>query len=627
MLKTKLLFLTLCISSVLNLAYAANIPNSQTNPDGSITITGSKNKQNVQNINSQPKKIPETVIVPQSNIPAPKPENFSATFGKPDNSGIPNSQFNSDGTITIKGGKNNAVSAATQTPQIVNQGKLGRTSASIGKATSGPSNSGVDLQVLQKQVENGEVNLPSITYSGNKNESSQQGKVLKFSGAEQGFQVSDNKEQPDRPDRSAAVSTGVDIARTVQSSPLPQFPVLAGGMQKPTSAVVPLPPLPGMAPGSQLPPLPDMSGSIGIPNSTPMNPEQYKMTLNSNTTGQAIDYTGKSIELPDSNTNEDKLEEHWTDLMQAQANLLMERGAPVKIAIVQTNNTLLRRFVIQGLLRSDDSRVSKMDTGLFPVMSQSYIDGKITPTCYILYDRKNLNALNQQEFIPLSKATDEKTAAAFIVGHMAAHCMDQFERSKIIPLKQIWYPAELAKYGVQPSAFRRIFYMRLTPGQYFAKQTELFDDNAQRQYEERLADIFGILWVLSNNNTAPIAKAVSALRKNMSETSPHNTLPVLKYSFVDSQSQNNRSLASLWQAARRNQFITGVSTSLGDAAPASVVNADMGSELKGAKHAKTDNSYVVGEDAKQIRKFGQSAPVPSFKSTPNFNDTNNPFTQ
>lgn len=626
MLKTKLLFLTLCISSVLNLAYAANIPNSQTNADGSITITGSKNKQNTSGVVSQPAKTSEAVIVPQSKIPAPKPENFNATFGNTNNSGIPNSQFNGDGTITIKGGKNNAVPAA-QSPQIVNQGKLGGTSASIGKATSGPSNSGVDLQALQKQVESGEVNLPSISYSGNKNDPSQQGKVLKFSGAEQGFQVSDSKEQPDRPDRSSAVAPGVDIARTVQSSPLPQFPVLASGMQKPTSAVVPLPPLPGMAPGSQLPPLPDMSGSIGIPNSTPMNPEQYKMTLNSNTTGQAIDYTGKSIELPDSNTNEDRLEEHWTDLMQTQANLLMDRGAPVKIAIVQTNNTLLRRFVIQGLLRSDDSRVSKMDTGLFPVMSQSYIDGKITPTCYILYDRKNLSVLNQQEFIPLSKATDEKTAAAFIVGHMAAHCMDQFERSKIIPLKQIWYPAELAKYGVQPSAFRRIFYMRLTPGQYFAKQTELFDDNAQRQYEERLADIFGILWVLSNNNTAPIAKAVLALRKNMSETSPHNTLPVLKYAFVDSLSQNNNSLSNLWQTARRNQFITGVSTSLGDAAPASVANADMGSELKGATHAKKDNSYVVGEDAKQIRKFGQSQPVPSFKSTPNFNDTNNPFTQ
>lgn len=622
MFKTKILFLTLCISSVFNNVYAVDIPNSQVNSDGSITITGSKNK----NSNSVNSTTPARLTTPKETVSSsPQSGSFTGNFGT--NKSIPNSQVSTDGTITVRGGKDNAV-PSTSSPGVVNKGKVGGTTASIGKATSGTGNGTVDLQALQEQVKSGNVNLPTMNYSGGGvSDNSDKGTVLKFNGQDRGFQVSDNKEQPDRPDRAPAIPSGVDQRKDVRSIPLPQFPILADGMAKPTSAVIPLPPLPGMAPGAKLPPLPDMTGAIGVPNPTPMNPEQYKMTLNSNTTGQAIDYTGKSIELPDGNNNDDKLEEHWGELMQNQANILMQKGAPVKIAVVQTNNTLLRRFVIQGLLHSDDSRVSKMDTGLFPVMSQSYIDGKITPTCYILYDRKNLRALNQQEFIPLSKMTNEETAASFIVAHMAAHCMDQFERSKIIPLKEIWYPNELAKYGVQPSAFRRIFYMRMTPSLYFSKQTELFDDNAQRQYEERLADIFGVLWVLSNNGNNNIIKAVSSLRRNMPETSPHNTIPVFKYAFIDSKTQITGSLSSLWKTARQNQFITGVSPSLGDSASKNVVNADTGSELKGAVDSKKDNSYVVGEDAKNIRKFGQNQPVSSFKGTPNFTDTNNPFTQ
>lgn len=610
-----------------------NIPNSQKNQDGSFTISGSSKGSNTTrastiNVPRGQANPDGSIVVQGGNVNRPVVSS---------NISIPNSQVNSDGSITIQGGVNNRVVK----DNVVNQGKVGGVSATIGKAQAqGGGGSTVDLEALQNQVQNGQVDLPKMEYKGGDNNggASKNSTVITFKGGEQGYQVhEEEKNQPDKPQRVPVPeagggnynsSIGPIPLPSARSLPLPALPVLANGVPTPNAAVTPLPPLPGMSNNANLPPLPNMTGMIGIPNSTPVNPDEYNTTLNSNTTGAAIDYTGRSIALPDTNSKEDQIEGYWANLMQEQANALMAKGAPIKIAIVQSNNVLLRRFVIQGLLKSDDSRVSKIDTGLFPVMSQSYIDGKITPTCYLLFDRKNLTVFNDEELKPLTKATNEKITASFVVGHMAAHCMDQFERSKVIPLKDLWYPNDLAKYGVQPSAFRRIFYMRMSPSLYFSKQTALFDDIAQRQYEERLADSFGILWAISNYNTATVTlpNAVIKLRQHLSESHSHYTLPAIRMSTLNAKSLNGNKLSDLWKQARNVQFLSGISSSLNDNAPKSVVSAEQTRELKGSPgNTKKDYTYTVGEEGKTIRKFGERHPTNSFNAPKNFKETNNPF--
>lgn len=596
-----------------------NIPNSKKNADGSITISGGRNN------NSNPvitKPLPANPVISSG----------SGNVNVSSNISIPNSNVNADGTITVRGGNSGNNEAKDR---VVNQGKVGGVTATIGKAQASPKNNQIDLQALQEQVKNGTSNLPTMEYNGNvessSNNTNKKSTVITFKGGEPGYQVAeDNQEQPNKPQRIPASvnnSNGMPMPNA-RSLPLPALPVLANGMGTPNAAVVPLPPLPGMSGNNvNLPPLPNMTGMIGIPNSMPLNPEEYKMTLNLNTTGEAIDYQGRSIDLPDTNSAEDKIESYWTNLMQEQANSLMAQGAPVKIAIVQTNNVLLRRFVIQGLLKSDDSRVSKIDTGMYPVMSQSFINGKITPTCYLLYDRNNLNVFNEQLLKPLSKATNEQVTAAFVVGHMTAHCMDQFERSKVIPLKDLWYANDLAKYGVQPSAFRRIFYMRMSPSLYFSKQTALFDDIAQRQYEERLADSFGILWAASKygDKAVLLPNAVTNLRKHLSDSHSHNTIPAIKLSTLNAKTLNNSKLSELWKQARSVQYIAGVSNSLNDNASASTVNSSEVRELRGTKDGKKDYTYTVGEEGKTIKKFGEKHPTKSFNSTNGFKDVNSPF--
>lgn len=596
-----------------------NIPNSKKNADGSITISGGRNN------NSSP-------VITTPSPANPVISSGSGNVNVSSNISIPNSNVNSDGTITVRGGNsgNNGVK-----DRVVNQGKVGGVTATIGKAQASPKNNQIDLQALQEQVKNGTSNLPTMEYNGNvessSNNTNKKSTVITFKGGEPGYQVAeDNQEQPNKPQRiPASINNGNEMPMpNARSLPLPALPVLANGMGTPNAAVVPLPPLPGMSGNNaNLPPLPNMTGMIGIPNSMPLNPEEYKMTLNSNTTGEAIDYQGRSIDLPDTNSAEDKIESYWTNLMQEQANSLMAQGAPVKIAIVQTNNVLLRRFVIQGLLKSDDSRVSKIDTGMYPVMSQSFINGKVTPTCYLLYDRNNLNVFNEQLLKPLSKATNEQVTAAFVVGHMTAHCMDQFERSKVIPLKDLWYANDLAKYGVQPSAFRRIFYMRMSPSLYFSKQTALFDDIAQRQYEERLADSFGILWAASKygDKAVLLPNAVTNLRKHLSDSHSHNTIPAIKLSTLNAKTLNTSKLSELWKQARNVQYIAGVSNSLNDNASASIVNSSEVRELRGTKDGKKDYTYTVGEEGKTIKKFGEKHPTKSFNSTNGFKDVNSPF--
>lgn len=512
---------------------------------------------------------------------------------KGNESSVPSNDDNSaflptKGAIILRGG--NQAGSSPSNNHVIAKGTGDGMSISIGSAQNSPQNviGGNQNQQNKKPQE-------IILKGGDSGNDLSNGRVLNFGAISSESNNTEEKTQEKKLKRDR-----IPVDFPVQENAIPNAPVIASGVPLPSSSVVPLPPLPGMASSSNLPPLPDMTGQIGVLHSQPLNTSDFNTNIESNGTGNPIDFSGKSVELPPSDNRTTQIESYWGGLFQQQADALMGAGAPLKIIIVDSKNFLLRKFILQGLLKGNDSYLSKMDTGLFPVMSQSTINGIVTPTCYVMFDQKNVETLAKEELVPLGKKTNDTQAAAFVTGHMVAHCLDQLERSKIIPLRSVWFSNDLAKYGVAGAASRRIFGNNGVDSQlYFTKQNELFKDLGQRQYEERGADIFGLLWALKQYNNSHIIDAVSQLRINQSSTSPHNTINAIRNVYTNYKTNLDTSLSGLWKETRKIQLETGINAQLSDGASLSLINSDPKPELSGAVNEKRhDYSYVVGSQYK-----------------------------
>lgn len=601
-----------------DIANKIKLKNSYTTANGEIVVKGGSGNDIPEN---KP-VISSSGQIPVNNVKMPAsikmPEEKTEDFKNPNSIDIPNSSKNSDGTITVRGGADNTIKNNNNGGKSV---KMGGTTVTIGAPTSSnqsKESKRIALEKLQKQIASGEVpeGTSVIQYQGGTNNAprvnnANNGSVLEFKG-----ELNNIPQQPSRPNRD-----NVDYSNTPNipsganglSMPLPSLPVIANGMPTPNAEALPLPPLPGMGLNDKLPPLPNMTGVIGI------LPSSISTNLG-DPNGPPVNYQGRSISVPDSSSPDDKLENKWANLMQEQANILMDSGIPLKIAIIETNNLLLRRFVVQGMLKNDESRLSKTDMGMYPVMSQSFINGKITPTCYILFDRKNLSAFNKQILTPFSKKIGDKGTAAYLTGHQVAHCLDQFERSKVIPTKRYWFPNDLAKYGVNPSSIRRIFSSNgVTPEDYFKQQTALFDDLGQRQYEERVADSFGVLWTLSKGYSTNIVDEIIRLRKNQNSESPHDTKVAVLKAVGDYKLSKTTNLSQLWKMSRSVQISVGVNNSLGNAAKNVSVKENSNEELKGNPEVKPSKLIQVGKDESKVRLFGDSKKSNEINS-PKFNE-------
>lgn len=612
--KKKLLALSLCSPLLIQGTYSYAASDTSSIPASGITVNAMPSGGDAIIIKGSDKNKPLNL---QSNTNA-----FSSQPIKKTQNNISDPFKAENGAIILKGSEKPETGNNTPAKPVA-KGKAGNVSISIGSAQNSAK---TNLQEAQQAVQDGTSKEKEIVITGsdNANNSNTEGRVLHFKSIDADSQT----QEPSIPERKVRerIPVNADSSFTAQSTAIPNIPVIASGVPLPSSNVLPLPPLPGMSGSNNLPPLPDMTGQVGVLHSQPINPSDFNEQVSGNGTNAPIVFAGKSVQLPPASNETEQVEQKWANLLQNQANLLMQQGAPVKIIIVDSNNFLLRKFILQGLLKGNDTYLSKMDTGLYPVMSQAYINGVITPTCYMMFDQKNIDALYKQELIPLSKKAGENATAAFVAGHMAGHCLDQLERSKVIPLRSVWFSNELEQYGVNGAASRRIFGNSGVNSQfYFQKQNDLFRDLGQRQYEERVADAFGLLWALKQSNDSKIIDAVSALRVNLSTSSPHNTITTVRNVYTNYKANLDPSLSGLWKQARKTQMQTGITPQLSDGASLSLVNSEPKPELSGAVDVKRqDGSYVVGSQYKsknynELDRNGNS--VTPMKNTKDFINT------
>lgn len=323
---------------------------------------------------------------------------------------------------------------------------------------------------------------------------------------------------------------------------------------------------------------------------------------------------------------DDAVEDHWATLMQNEANRLsQESDVPMTVVVVRTRDDAMRRFIAQSIMHQDLTRYTEADSGLSALFSMgSRVNNSTSPTCYLLFRRDKIAALRDQFLVPMSAKVGEKATVAFLVGHEVGHCLDYYERQRTFPTKGFWTSAESRKVGIAPAAAYRLFPNGMTPQAYTYAAAALYGDLAQRQYEERLADVFGVMWAVHCGFPARLFDDVINARKWIPRNDDHSTLPALVGLRTRYDDLQTKDVAHLWALARQVQQDVGVDASVGEGASSEAAHFNGEEKLYGpqaslrtpADPTRGPDATVVGHNRVITRPFGQAYPAPEHPIEP-----------
>ncbi len=259
------------------------------------------------------------------------------------------------------------------------------------------------------------------------------------------------------------------------------------------------------------------------------------------------------------------------------------------IALFRTDDPVVQGFVSSGILKIPAEAYLRLESGLASVaVLQGSHNGVQRPMCYVLYNPPRAKPVENGYYLPIGQATgDYRQAAAFLAGHETGHCLDHLEREVARGKEMRWTAEQANLVGLHPDAFLRVFGVSTTTafaatGAYGAKANDLYGDLAQRQYEERIADAFGVMWVWRMGGSPKVLDAVRASRLRERATNAHATAPIL-----DAVAQHKEELGKttgidgVWTLARRLQRETGVDPALGPGSQ--VAKNPLAEELQKAK--------------------------------------------
>lgn len=411
---------------------------------------------------------------------------------------------------------------------------------------------------------------------------------------------------------AAPTASGTPTASPRPGAPTVDLAALRPGLTGPSTApsgLPPLPPLPGGDTGqAALAGLPGGSlpfGAGAAPSANPVGPGVFGAPA------APVVMTG---------TSGDPVEDHWAALMQAEANhLTQESNVPMTVVVVRTRDDAIRRFIAQSILHEDTTRYSEADSGLSALFSMgSRVNNSPNPTCYILFRKDKIAALRDQFLAPMSAKVGEEATVAFLIGHETGHCLDYYERQRTFPTKGFWTSDETGRMGIAPPAAHRIFPNGMTPQAYAYAAPALYGDLAQRQYEERIADVFGVMWAVHRGFPVRLFDDVIDSRKWIPPSADHATLPALVGLRGRYNALPGTDVAHLWALARQVQQDAGVNREVGDGASAQAAHFDGADKFYGpVASSRTpvdpttgDRATVVGHNTVVTRAFGQAYPAP-----------------
>lgn len=252
-------------------------------------------------------------------------------------------------------------------------------------------------------------------------------------------------------------------------------------------------------------------------------------------------------------------------LLQTETQRLQSSIPWLKLALLDTRDPTYRAFMAAGVLKVSDADLVRMEQGLASVaVQQSQVNGQASAVCYILFDADHAGSLYRSMFLPLQAASDSHSAAAYLVGHETGHCLDRLERQQKLAQDMAWNSADLAPLGVSPIAAQRVFGDQMATAAYTSQIRRLSADAAQSQYEERVADAFGVLWVWRLGGAARLRDVLATYRSHQSPWAAHFTTPTLMQLDQEKEAlAQTQSVAQIWALAREAQLATGVDPSVG----------------------------------------------------------------
>lgn len=241
-------------------------------------------------------------------------------------------------------------------------------------------------------------------------------------------------------------------------------------------------------------------------------------------------------------------------------------GGRMGVALFRTDDPTVQAFIAGGILNVPQEAYLRLESGLAAV---AVLEGKHNnqkrAMCYVLLNPERAASARRSFFEPIAQATgDPRQGAAFLAAHEVAHCLDHLERESLLAKHMRWDAGQAEAVGIQPYAFTRLFGTHAATAAYRARLNDLYADLAQRQYEERLADAFGVLWVWRMGGAQSVLEKVIQVRKGERAHNAHATAPVLAMlDSVKPQLEQAQGVDAVWSLARQVQRHVGVDSSLG----------------------------------------------------------------
>lgn len=542
-------------------------------------------------------------------------DNLKATIGSK-NTNTQGMTVNPDGSIILKGNNNAKPKQQAKEETIVLSGsdKVNETENKNEKISDKLENHGTNDE--NKSIEEdfqGGIGKPYYSVTG----------VLIFNGSDKDKKKQEKQDTPKAPTQSndeyyspvpdiKLDKIPIDVKNMPLPSNLPPLPTENGNVMLPvslpTSKAVDLPPLPDFF-------IPNLGVSVGTIDEEGVN--NFGIPVNPD--GKPINYKGRnSIFVGEKNK---ALSNEFVDYMKQAANKFLNLGIPMKVVIVDTEDYELRRFVANNVLRSNKNNFESIDTGLTSILS---LDNKMNkneiPICYIVLKNDQQKSLMDQYIRPLSNTVNEKTIAAYLVAHQVSHCMDNLERFKQLPKVSTWFPDDAKKVGLASSAIRRLYPYGMTYQQYARTTMHLYDDLAQRQYQERIGDIFGLYLTVFAGYDESIFDGIIKLRDRLAKNSSHNTYDAINNIKADYISADKLNIKTLWQSARKLQTYKDVDSSLQYGANENMYKASLN------KNQDLSESSITEEfdpKKKQEKKSDPNSKPVNFNTVPKFGENKN----
>jgi hypothetical protein len=290
----------------------------------------------------------------------------------------------------------------------------------------------------------------------------------------------------------------------------------------------------------------------------------------------------------------------------------LQQGIPfVTLVLLNTNDPMYRAYLAAGILHQSDDAFTHLESGMASVLTlDGLANGKKGPVCYVMYHPDEAGAVYRDFVVPVTQVADERSAAAYLMGHEVGHCLDRLERHVLMAGKMVWNAEDVAALGLSPVAVQRVYGATVATATYEAQPNALARDNAQRQYEERVADVFGLAWVWRLGGADAMAQALETSRSRMQPWQAHFTTPALEALNQPGPRETlgkSQSVSEVWRLARQIQQQVGVDPSLGPGSDHAVdpMSQYLDAPASSASTAPRPLPQPQGRNFNDLPRFGQ----------------------